>query len=160
MSPSGVRLLDVNLLVALAWPHHVRYSDAQRWFATIRSDGWATTPMTEAGLARLSMNPLVAGGTTRWSAVLDLIGRIRQTNGHHGWTHDNLTEDPVVVRSRIVGHRQVTDVLLAAVAARHGGRLATIDSGVSEALHPDDRHVVEVVPAQTATSTDNGETDG
>ncbi|MBW3606419.1 MAG: hypothetical protein KY460_16235 [Actinobacteria bacterium] len=43
----------------------------------------------------------------------------------------------------------MTDVLLAAVAARHDGRLATVDGGVAEALHPDDRHLVEVVPAQT-----------
>lgn len=66
----AVRLLDVNLLVALTWPHHVRFADAQRWFATIRTHGWATTPLTEAGLARLSMNPLVAGEGSpgrRWS---------------------------------------------------------------------------------------------
>ena len=60
----------------------------------------------------------------------------------------NLTEDAVVQRARIVGHRQVNDVLLVAAAARQGGRLATMDRGVVDALHPDDRHLVEVVPAQ------------
>lgn len=46
----------------------------------------------------------------------------------------------------VVGHRQVTDVHLAAIAARHGGRLATLDRGVAEALHPDDRALVTLVP--------------
>jgi predicted nucleic acid-binding protein len=41
----------------------------------------------------------------------------------------------------------LADVLLAAVAARHGGRLATVDGAVAEALHPDDRHLVETIPA-------------
>ena len=59
----------------------------------------------------------------------------------------DLVDDPVVHRARIVGHRQVGDVLLVAKAARHGGRLATLDGGAIEALHPDDRHLVEVVAA-------------
>lgn len=52
----------------------------------------------------------------------------------------------MVGRARVVGHRQVPDVLLAAVAARNGGRLATVDRAVVEALHPDDRHLVETIP--------------
>jgi len=143
-----VRLLDVNLLVALAWPHHVLFVPAQRWFGSARTRGWATTPTTEAALARLSMNPAVAGQAPAWPTVVELIRRLRAVEGHQLWEDGvDLTEDRVVGRARIVGHRQVTDVLLAAVAARHRGRLATVERGVVEALHPDDRHLVEIVPA-------------
>jgi toxin-antitoxin system PIN domain toxin len=143
-----VRLLDVNLLVALAWPHHILFAPAQRWFASIRALGWATTPSTEAGLVRLSMNPAVAGQVPAWSAVLQLVRRMRAVEGHRRWEDTvDLTEDPIVARARVVGHRQVGDVLLAAAAAHNGGRLATVDRGVLEALHPDDRHLVDVVPA-------------
>jgi uncharacterized protein len=146
--PNAVRLLDVNLLVALAWPHHVLFPAAQRWFSVARAAGWATTSATEAGLARLSMNPSVAGQVPGWPAVMELIRRLRDVEGYRRWENDvDLAEDPVVNRARVVGHRQVTDVLLVAVAARHAGLLATVDRGVVEALHPDDRHLVDVVPA-------------
>lgn len=149
-SPSdpSVRLLDVNLLVALAWPHHVLFAPAQLWFADARAQGWATTPSTEAGLARLSMNPAVAGNVPGWPAVRELIRRLRDVEGHRRWDEDvDIVDDPVFGRARILGHRQVSDVFLTAVAARHRGRLATTDRGVVEALHPDDRHLVEVIPA-------------
>ena len=143
-----VRLLDVNLLVALAWPHHIMFLAAQRWFGEVHANGWATTPVTEAGLARLSMNPKIAGQVPPWTGTVELVRRLRAVDGHHRWMEGvDLIDDPVVRRARIVGHRQVSDVLLAAEAARHGGRLATVDAGAIEALHPDDRHLVEVVPA-------------
>ena len=144
-----VRLLDVNLLVALAWPHHVLFAPAQRWFGTVHAGGWATTPVTEAGLARLSMNPRVAGQVPAWSAVVELVRRLRDVEGHDRWNDAvDLADDALVARARIVGHRQVSDVLLAATAARYGGRLATMDQGLVDALHPDDRHLVELVPAE------------
>jgi uncharacterized protein len=143
-----IRLLDVNLLLALAWPHHIMFPAAQRWFGAVHTEGWATTPVTEASLVRLSMNPVVAGPNPPWSTCVELIRRLRAVAGHRRWVDGvDLVDDPVVRRARIVGHRQVSDVLLVAEAARHGGRLATVDGGAIEALHPDDRHLVEVVPA-------------
>lgn len=147
-APGVVRLLDVNLLVALSWPHHVLFEAAQRWFSTVRAEGWATTSTTEAGLARLSMNPAVAGQPPGWRAVVELVRQLRSVEGHRRWEDGvDLVEDAVVIRARVVGHHQVSDVLLAAVAARHGGVLATVDRGVVEALHPNDRHLVEMIPS-------------
>jgi len=141
-------LLDVSLLVALAWPQHVLSGEAHRWFRGASRREWATTAVTEAGLARLSMNPSLVGQVPGWPAVVALVARLRQVRGHRRWGSDvDLVADPVVARARIVGHRQVSDVLLVAAAARHGGRLATLDQGLASALHPDDRHLVELVPA-------------
>lgn len=33
-------LLDVNVLVALAWPNHVHHVSARRWFAAEAAQGW------------------------------------------------------------------------------------------------------------------------
>lgn len=49
-------LLDVNVLIALGWPNHVHHAAAQRWFTQFSSNGWATTPITEAGYVRISSN--------------------------------------------------------------------------------------------------------
>jgi predicted nucleic acid-binding protein len=45
----------------------------------------------------------------------------------------------------VAGQRQVSDVHLTALAAHHGGHLATLDHGVAEALHPDDPDLITLV---------------
>jgi predicted nucleic acid-binding protein len=44
-----VSLLDVNLLVALAWPNHVHHQVALSWFQKNQASGWATCPVTQSG---------------------------------------------------------------------------------------------------------------
>jgi predicted nucleic acid-binding protein len=56
--PTEPHRLDLNVLIALAWPQHVHHERAHAWFATSTST-WMTTPITEAGFARLSTNPSV-----------------------------------------------------------------------------------------------------
>lgn len=139
------RLLDVNLLMALGWPTHVHHREAQEWFGALDGE-WLTTPFTETGFARLSMNPLVVTVSIGWPAVVELLRRMRDLPGHRRAADAvDLTDDAVVERARIVGHRQVGDVLLVAHAARLGGLLTTLDAGLLEALGPEDRSLVEVV---------------
>jgi hypothetical protein len=135
-------LLDVNLLVALTWPDHVLHGAAQRWFSSW-SAGWATSPITESGFLRVSLNPRVAGEPLSWSGGLDMLAEIRALPGHRWWADEvDLYASEVVRRAPVVGHRQVTDVHLTGLAAHHSGRLATLDEGVREALHPDHRDLV------------------
>jgi predicted nucleic acid-binding protein len=44
-------LLDLNVLIALAWPSHVHHCLAQAWFKRHRHQGWATCPLTPTGFA-------------------------------------------------------------------------------------------------------------
>lgn len=140
-------LLDVNLLVALTWRDHVLHRAAQQWFADLEGE-WATTTVTESGFIRVSMNPYVISSPVSWSAALDMLAAIRATPGHRWWAEEvDLPSSPLVRRAPVVGHRQVTDVHLAALAAHHDGRLATLDQGVVEALHPEDHDRVTLVPS-------------
>ena len=51
------------------------------------------------------------------------------------WSDDVSIVDPAFIDgSRIVGHRQVTDAHLVALAIRHGGRLATFDRGLGDVV--------------------------
>ena len=54
-----VRLLDINLLIALAWPSHVHHRQAHAWFAENAPSGWATCPFTQCGFVRISSNPQI-----------------------------------------------------------------------------------------------------
>ena len=44
-----IALLDVNVLVALAWLNHVHHRAARVWFRSQRDLGWATCPTTQNG---------------------------------------------------------------------------------------------------------------
>jgi predicted nucleic acid-binding protein len=53
-------LLDVNVLVALAWSTHVHHYRAVDWFSHRAPAAWATAPVTQAGFIRVSSNRKVA----------------------------------------------------------------------------------------------------
>lgn len=140
-------LLDVNLLVALAWRSHVLHHAAQRWFGDAERGEWATATVTESGFLRLCVNARVVENAVSWSTALRMLDAVRDLPGHRWWGEDvDLASSDVVRRAPVVGHRQVSDVVLVALAARHGGRLATLDKAVVEAVHPDHRDHVVVVP--------------
>jgi hypothetical protein len=143
-----VSLLDVNVLVALAWPNHVHHQAAHRWFARHAGPGWATSSVVELGFIRVSSNARVVPSAVSPQEAAGLLRRITAFAGHHFWRDDvRFAESPHVALSHVVGHQQVTDAHLVALAIRHGGRLATFDRGV-RALVPagHTREVVAVVP--------------
>jgi predicted nucleic acid-binding protein len=51
-----MRLLDVNVLIALAWPTHVHHAPATEWFLAHQLEGWATCRVTESRFVRVSSN--------------------------------------------------------------------------------------------------------
>jgi predicted nucleic acid-binding protein len=101
---------------------------------------FATCPITQGALVRIA----VRHGATAGQAGQALAGLTR-TEAHELWP-DDLAYDQVAMTG-VVGHRQVTDAYLAALARHRQGRLATFDEGLA-ALHPD---VAELVPAGGAT---------
>jgi toxin-antitoxin system PIN domain toxin len=123
-------LLDVNVLIALAWPNHVHHAAARGWFASLVGD-WATTPMTEAGFVRVSSNRAAIATASTPEIALGVLKQLTLDPRHRFWPDDvpYVTHDRVgaaVLRS----HRDVTDAHLLALALRHGGRLATFDAAV------------------------------
>ena len=122
-------LLDVNVLIALAWPSHVHHDRAQEWFARKKKAGFRTCPLTETGFVRISSNPRFASYAVSPADALALLGRITSLPGHEFWPAHLPVVEAVGDRP-VSGHRQVTDAYLAGLAAAHGGVLATFDSGV------------------------------
>jgi toxin-antitoxin system PIN domain toxin len=122
-------LLDGNLLVALVTPSHVHHASAERWFAA-EPRGFATCPITQGTLVRMLMH---LGDLDAPSARAVLAEVIRHPR--HDFWPDSLAYTEIAWRG-VIGHRQVTDAYLAALARHHGGRLATFDRGLA-ALHPD-----------------------
>lgn len=137
-------LLDINVLVAAAITTHVHHVAAHRAIADART--WWTTPVTETGLVRLLLNPVVTG---RDFVIGDVLGVLAGMRGHRAWAF--LPDDASLAASGIdtgviTSHRHVTDFHLLDLAARHGGALATFDASLAAVVSPADRHHVVPLP--------------
>lgn len=140
-----ISLLDVNLLVALAWPSHVQHGTAVEWFRENRSSGWATCPLTQSGFVRVSSNRTIIPEAKSPREAIDLLRRIVSRKDHRFWNDDVVFSGAEEIETaRLLGHRQVTDAHLLALAIRRQGRLATFDGGIHE-LVPAGHSADEVV---------------
>ncbi len=70
---------------------------------------------------------------------MKVLGAVRSQTWHRFWP-DAIAYDSTHLRG-VVGHRQVTDAYLVALAAHHGGRLVTLDKGLA-ALHGPGVHLL------------------
>jgi uncharacterized protein len=122
-------LLDVNVLVALFDPDHVHHEPAHAWFSMHRSAGWATCPLTENGVVRILSNPAYSPSAERPAQIARRLAAFRQSGNHVFWPDDVSVCDSSAF-NLTVGHKQLTDVYLLALAVRHGGRLATFDRSI------------------------------
>jgi len=126
-------LLDVNVLLALSWPGHEFHERVQKWFARNARKGWATCPMVEAGFVRISSNPAFSAHAVSPKEATDALRFNTKHFAHQFWADDI----PVVgalakLQDRVVGHQQITDAYLLALAMHHRGKLATLDQGIRE----------------------------
>ena len=120
-------LLDANALIALTVAEHVHFDCASRWFQGVTEA--ALCPVVEGSLVRY----LIRVGLPP-ASIHALLTALHDDPRIEFWADDLSYAD--VPLGHIIGHRQVTDTYLVALAAAHGGLLATLDRGLVEA-HPD-----------------------
>ena len=121
-------LLDVNVLVALAWDSHVHHVAARRWFTSNADDGWATCRLTESGFVRVSANRRVLPHAISVDAARQVLRAMRDVGRHRFLVNDvSVVDDDV---PNVVHHREVTDAVLLTVARRNEQRLVPFDRGV------------------------------
>src|SRR5687767_1381495 len=98
-------LLDINVLIALAWPNHEHHDRAHRWFAAHAIGGWATCPLTQCGFVRISSNPKIIPQAASPTDALELLKRMMAHPNHVRWNDDVAIDDAGVPWERIQGHR-------------------------------------------------------
>jgi uncharacterized protein len=123
-------LLDVNVLIALLDAGHSMHRRATQWFSAEAAKGWASCPITQNGCVRIMSHQ----GYPNSLPVNEIVLRLREaclTDVHQFWLDDLSMLDPTIADStRLHGPRQITDIYLLALAARHGGRLVTFDESI------------------------------
>jgi len=146
MSPGG--LLDVNVLIAMAWPAHQSHLRVQHWLARHSGEGWATCPFTECAFVRIISNPAFSPDALTPADALALLRANLGHPAHRFWEEDiSLVEAVKPFGARLVGHRQVSDAYLLGLVIHKRGMLATLDRAVL-ALLPEkspDRERIAVI---------------
>ena len=128
-----ISLLDVNMLLSLAWTNHPHHQAAHDWFARESSAGWATCLLTQIGFLRLSLNPQIVGVQIDCQSAIGLLSGL---TAHPA--HQFLDTAPSVLASpfdllvpKILGHQQITDATLLHLARGNGMKLVTFDQSTS-----------------------------
>jgi uncharacterized protein len=130
----SVSLLDVNVLVAMAWPRHTSHAAAQKWLARHGREGWATCPFTQAGFVRIISNPAFSRDALAPKQALSLLRANLQHPAHQFWP-DALSVDEALAKvSPISGHKQITDAYLLALAISRTASLVTLDKSLAKLL--------------------------
>ncbi|MEO8103827.1 MAG: TA system VapC family ribonuclease toxin [Betaproteobacteria bacterium] len=128
-------LLDVNVLIALAWPQHVHHKAAHVWFDQAGCKRWASCPLTQLAFVRISSNAKIITNAVSPRAAMQALAQMTALSGHQFWPDDlPLGGLASFSRASLVGHRQVTDAYLLEIARHRQGILATLDGGIADLL--------------------------
>jgi uncharacterized protein len=125
-------LLDINVLVALFDEGHVHHRLAQELIDRPKLK-IATCALTENGVIRVMNLPSYSvHGPVGFDAVRHQLSRLCYDVDHEFWGCDvSLRAKEIVQWSRVMGHNQITDVYLLALAVKHKGALATLDHRIA-----------------------------
>ena len=118
-------LLDVNVLLALAWPNHQHHQAAHAWFHAESRHGWTTCALTQVAFVRLSSNPAYTPEAVPPRDGAALLARFTAHKHHRFWRELPALATTMLLRAS--GHQQVMDAYLVALARHHKGRVVTLD---------------------------------
>ena len=141
-------LLDANALIALGWPTHEHHTAMLAWFKTHQRQGWATTPFTQAAFVRIISQPAFSNGAIGPREAAELLARNLAHPQHQFLPLDmGIVEVAGLCTGGLMGHRQVTDAYLLALAIKNNCKLVTFDSGLEQLLAtaPERRAHIELV---------------
>ena len=125
-------LLDVNVWIALLDEAHVHHLRVLAFFEQ-RNLKIASCPLVENGVIRvLNLPGYSKFGPVGFEKVGNKLSEICSDLNHEFWPDSlSLRTSGLVDWSRVLGHNQITDLYLLALAKTHQGCLATLDHRVA-----------------------------
>jgi uncharacterized protein len=116
-------LLDVNVLLAAIWQGHAQHQEAIAWLA---GKSVILCPIAELGFLRISTNRRALNAPME--KARDLLERFASERNAQ-----RIADDLPALQSHADKSEEVTDSYLAALAHKHGARLASFDTGIKHA---------------------------
>lgn len=124
-------LLDVNVWIALFDEAHSHHALAVRLMSQPNVK-IATCPIVENGVIRILNLPSYSKfGPVGFETVAAKLQQICSDVDHEFWPDDVTLRQAHIDWSRVLGHGQITDVYLLALAVSHGGCLTSFDHRIA-----------------------------
>jgi len=125
-------LLDVNVWIALLDEAHVHHPTALA-FIEQKELKIATCTLVENGVIRvLNLPGYSKFGPVGFDKVSNKLSEICRSLDHEFWPDNLSLRTPGLIDwSRVLGHNQITDIYLLALAKAHQGCLSTLDHRVA-----------------------------
>ncbi len=140
-------LLDVNALIALMDSDHVEHHAMRTWFTKHHSAGWATCPLCENGLVRVLSQKTYPSGQRTPIEAIQVLSALKAAfeSSYQFWPDEiSLSDEKMFDGTLIAGSKQVTDVYLLGLAARHKGTLVSFDRSLAwQALRGGSQRLVQ-----------------
>ena len=128
-------LLDVNVLIAMAWPTHRDHQKVHEWLTRHARDGWATCPLTQISFVRILSNPAFSANALTPTDALTLLRANLAHPAHRFWADEfSMIDSLKPFAQKLAGYQQVTDAYLLGLAIHKRGKLATMDRAVRTLL--------------------------
>lgn len=127
-------LLDVNVLVAWGWSDHVDHERTVTWIAAARKQKTSillTSAIPELGFVRISVYR-TGGRVTVKEASKTLAGMLTSLGDRHVFLADDRAARDFPEWCQHAS--RTTDAHLLQLAAAHGAKLATLDTGIPGAF--------------------------
>ena len=130
-------LLDINVIISLLDSGHVMHGAAIHWMERELNHGWATCPITQNGVLRIMSQPAYPNHRPV-AQVAERLEEACKHASHVFWPEQtSLLKKGLIRWERMLGHRQITDSYLLALAVTHGGRFVSFDQRICVDLVPD-----------------------
>src|SRR4051812_15337198 len=123
-------LLDVNALLALAWPNHQFHTEVLARLEQQPAPRWATCALTQLGFVRLSSNPKIVEVRKTPAEAVSLLADLTRDQLHVYLETLPALPNAAGAFRHLLGHQQVTDAYLLGVAEANGATLLTLDRRV------------------------------
>ena len=136
-------LLDVNVLIALAWEKHQFHPAATKWMEKNEHLGWATCAVTQIAFIRLSSQTSIFGNLAKTPEQARLLLSACITRKDHFFFSELPNASNCEEFSKIMGPNKVTDAYLVCVARFHHSRLVTFDQRLASLTS--NKKLIEVI---------------
>jgi uncharacterized protein len=143
-------LLDANVLIALFWPPHSQHEHAFDWFqreVQHRDEAlWCTCAFTQAAFVRVVAQPAFHSPIVSVGEASTLLTR-NLALASHRYLPTTLEFVDVLKHCSggVVGHRQITDAWLLAIAHHAGAKLVSFDKRLHTLLASEDERKRDLI---------------
>lgn len=123
-------LLDVDALLALAWPNHQFHTAVLARLEQRPLVRWATCALTQLEFVRLSSNPKIVEVRKTPAEAINLLADLTRDQQHLYLESLPALPHAASFFRHLLGYQQVTDAYLLGVAEANGATLLTFDRRV------------------------------